>query len=124
MIKVKYKEPGLKDAAETLLGRSVFTFINEIVADTLVQLDRPTRLMNDMTVVVMPHEKKVTGIAIVKKEKDKRAKGFIELMMQSTPDELEYTLRHETIHLVEPTWGEKKTENKARELSTKDGITI
>ena len=108
MIKVQYQEPELKEVIESIIGRSFFIFIQQIITDTIVRLDMPARLMNDITVLAVPHDKGDLGVSQTTKEPDKRPKGTIVMKIQETPEEMDITLRHEVIHLLKPDWDEKK----------------
>lgn len=121
MIRIKYKRPELKDMLENLIGGNFFLFANDVVARTLSSIGESTRLMNNMVLIVYPHTEGDMGTAI-----KQQGKGIMTLEVQDTPEELEKTLIHETIHLVKP-WEDSKVEEKTQEIYKSynpQGITI
>ena len=114
MIKIKYQRGELKDMLSGVLGRNFYLFLHELVAKTLSELEESPKLMNNMVVIVVPHDGKEMGLAQVQS----KTKGVIVIKAQSTPEELEETIIHETIHLVRK-WDEKKVEQKTKEIHNK-----
>ena len=111
MIKVKYKPEETKDAIESIIGKNFFIFANQTVLDVLLRLEKPTRLMNDLTVTVYPHKDTIMG----------RMTGYqIKVCIQDTEEEIKKTLIHEAIHTVNPSMEEDKVEKLTQEIYNKE----
>ena len=112
MIKVIYSEPELKDIIESIIGKNFFIFCNSVIFQVLNELDLPARLMNQMTIIVLPHDNQEMGLAY-------KTLHAVKLKIQDSPEENEKTLIHETLHLIKPNWDEETTENKTQDLYKK-----
>lgn len=116
MIKVKYSEPELKDIIEGIIQKNFFIFCNEIVSQVLNELKLPTRLMNQMTVILQPHHGNM-GLAA-------KSLHLIILRIQDTLEENEKTLVHETIHVLKPSWDENTVESMTNKIYKKHNKEI
>lgn len=116
MIKVMYNEPELKDIIEGIIGKNFFIFCNDIIQQVLAELTLPARLMNEMTILLLPHDDQTLGLAY-------KPIHSIKLKIQDTLEDNEKTLIHETIHIFRPSWSEKTVEkltNKIHRTNTKE----
>lgn len=104
MIRVTYSESELKDIVEGIIGKNFFIFCNDVILQVLDKLDLPARTMNQITVILAPHDNRAMGLAF-------KTLFGIKLKIQDTPEENEKTLIHETVHILKPSWSEEGVED-------------
>lgn len=108
---IHYKDPALKDILEGIIlpltQKTFFQFANQTLKRTSKELDHYPALINHLTLLIVPQDHKDQGLCL---------KHTIVIKVQNSPEEIETTLIHEVIHILEPTWSEKDVENKAQEL--------
>ena len=112
MIKVIYSEPELRDVIEEIVGKNFFVFCNEVVSQVLEELNLPSRLMNKMIVLLLPHDDYEMGLAY-------KEWYAIKLKIQGTLEDTTKTLIEETMHLLKPTWDERTIGKATDKMYTK-----
>ena len=117
MIRVTYSESELKDIVEGIIGKSFFIFCNDVILQVLDNLDLPARIMNQITIVLVPHDNKALGLAF-------KTLFIIKLKIQDTLEENEKTLIHETIHILKHTWSEEAVEDATNKIYKKNTSEI
>lgn len=109
MIRVRYSEPELKDIIEGIIQKNFFIFCNEIISQVLQKLNLPARLMNQITVALVPHTGSKMGLAY-------KTLHLFKLEIQDTLEENEKTLIHEAIHILKPSWDEDDVESTTNKI--------
>lgn len=112
MIKVSYSDPELKEVIEKIIGKNFFVFCNEVISQTLNELSLPPKLINQIVILLLPHDEHEMGLAY-------KEWYAVKLKIQDTFEENTKTLIEETLHLLKPTWDEKRVEKATNKMYSK-----